>query len=318
METALAIIRDTYLDRCDHPVRQTAAWRDIIAPVFPPNMGTGDKTRPSVMLAGEAGDLGCALLWIVQAALVRPFLELVRRQVDLRPDQQSLLSTVSETDCGALAHSEPGNNPVIVMADDTGLCLNGVKKYITAGAQADFILVTARTPGEDKVSRTLLLPRNAVTTGEMEILDLNALRTTSHGRLTMSNKPVPDRYLLPLSPSLFRKKLKVNGLVERCLIVESVLACMTYLNRRLTRHFPRPPADETAIKELAVLQTAYTTAAVHQAQNDETVNPQWVDLTAVNTAMADICRAADGISPELETDIKERINDLRFIRSLWG
>ena len=318
METALTIIHDTYLDRCDSPGRQKAAWRDTISPVLPPVLTTADAARPSVMLAREAGDLGCALLWIVQAALVRPFLQLVKRQPGLRPDQQSLLSTISETDCGALAHSEPGDAPVVVSANGTGLRLNGVKKYITAGSQADFILITAREPGENKVSRLLLLPISAVTPAEMEVLDLNALRTTSHGRLAMNNKTIPGLYLLPLSPSLLRKKLKVNGLVERCLILEAVLAVMTYLNQRLSRHFSRPPADETVLNELAVLQTAYTTAAIRQAQNDETVLPQWVDLTAVNTAIADICRAAEGISPEPGADLGERIRDLRFIRSLWG
>jgi len=181
--------------------------------------------------------------------------------------------------------------------------LNGVKKYITAGNQADFILVTARNRGDEKISQLFLLPVNAFAPMEMKSLDLKALRTTSHGRLALNDKKIPGHYHLPLSPAMLRKSLKVYGLVERSLILEAVLAMMIYLNRRMSRHTPRPPVDETAINELAVLQTGFSAAAIRQAQNGETVQPQW---------------ASDGRDTYPGEDLVERINDLRFIRSLWG
>ncbi len=318
MKTALTIIHDTYLKRSDNPDLQKKAWRGTIIPVLPPDLEAFPETRPSVLLAGESGDLGCALLWIVQAALVRPILERVNQQTDLIAGLKSLLASITESDCGALAHSEPHDKPVILTTDNDGLHLNGVKKYITAGNQADFILVSAREPGDEKVSQLLLLPMSVISPGKIKKLDLKALRTTNHGRLVLENKSIPGHCHLPLSASMIRKELKINGLVERCLILEAVLALMIYLNNRLARHMPRPPTDEAAIKALSVQQTGYTTAAISQVRNGQTVQPQWVDLTCVNTAIESICSASDDMNPAPDEDLIERVNDLRFIRSLWG
>ncbi|ABW68932.1 acyl-CoA dehydrogenase family protein [Desulfosudis oleivorans] len=318
MKNALATIHDTYLERCDNSGLQKKTWRDTIAVAFPPDLGDGRTTRPSTRLAGEGGDLGCALLWIVQSALVRPFLSLIRLQADLTPDQTSLLSTFGQTDCGAMAHSEPKEAPVVLTTETVGFRLNGIKKYITAGSQADFILMSARGPGEEKVSRLLLLPVSALSAQEIIPLDLEALRTTSHGRLTLVDKTVPGHYLLPLTPPMVRKGLKLNGLVERSLIMEAVLAFMLYLNRRLGRQLSYAPADEATIKKLAGQQTEFTTAVICQARSGAQVCPQWVDLHTVSTGIESICNAAADLDPDTNTDLAKRINDLRFIRSLWG
>ena len=318
MKNALAFIHDTYLERCDNSGLQKKTWQDTIAVAFPPDLSDGRTTRPSTRLAGESGDLGCALLWIVQSALVRPFLGLIRLQADLTPDQMSLLSTFVQTGCGAMAHSEPKEAPVVLTTEPLGLRLNGIKKYITAGSQADFILMSARGPGDEKVSRLLLLPVSAISTGEIIPLDLKALRTTSHGRLTLENKTVPGHYLLPLTPPMVRKGLKINGLVERSLIMEAVLAFMLYLNRRLARRLSYAPADDATIKKLAGQQTEFATALIHQVRSGATVCPQWVDLNTVSTGIESICNATVDLDPDTNTDLVKRIDDLRFIRSLWG
>lgn len=318
MKTALTDIHDTYLLRCDNPHKQKTVWRQTIAPVFPPDLSGRQAVRASVLLAGESGDLGCALLWIVQAALTQPLLKMIRRQAGLTPDHQSLLATLSEISCGALAHSEPRDKPVTLTNDSDGLHVTGVKKYITAGSQADYILVTARAPDDQKVSQLILLPAQAVTRPELIALDLKALRTTSHGRLTMENKSIPDHYHLPLSPSTIRKALKINGLIERSLILEAVLAFARYLNNRLGRHRSDLSTEETALKKLSAQQSGYTTDAINQARSGQKVEPQWPDLNAVNTTIENLCNASANMESTPGDDLAERVNDLRFIRSMWG
>jgi hypothetical protein len=117
---------------------------------------------------------------------------------------------------------------------------------------------------------------------------------------------------------MVRKGLKINGLVERSLIMEAVLAFMLYLNRRLGGQLSYAPADEATIKKLAGQQTEFTTAVICQARSGATVCPQWVDLHTVSTGIESICNAAADLDPDTNTDLAKRIDDLRFIRSLWG
>ena len=58
MKTVLATIHDTYEKRCGNPERQKATWQKTIVPIFPPELTAGPEDRPSLLLAGESGDLG--------------------------------------------------------------------------------------------------------------------------------------------------------------------------------------------------------------------------------------------------------------------
>ncbi len=324
IKNTLKAVHDTYRDRCDDPSRQKKAWRKIIAPAFSPALDIRPEDRPGLLLSREAGDLGCALLWIVQAALVQPCLRRIRQQPGLSPEQKDLLAAISDDQCGALAHSEPRDAPVIMTAGDkTGCLLNGVKKYITGGYQADFILLTARAPDEKKTSRLLLLPVSVIDfSKEMTPLDLKSLCTISHGRLTLKDKTIPAHYRMPLSPSQVRKALKVNSLVERCLIMEAVLGCLIYVNGRLKRQTGDYPTDKDTLNKLLVEQTSYTTATIGEARAGNKVQMQWVDLNDVNTAIGAILDAAENVEgvpdDNPDNDLMARVNDLRFIRSLWG
>ena len=257
-------------------------------------------------------------MWVVQAALIRPFLEFLNQQAGLTLGQQILLDSISPIDCGALAHSEPREAPVTVTPEGDGYRLNGVKKYITGGDQADFIFITCRAPGEERITQLILLPAKDIVPPEMETLDLKGLYTISHGRLTLNNKMISARYCLQLSPEPLRKELKVNGLVERSLIIEAVLSNMTYLNHRLGRLMPQPPVEVQDLNGLMKQQSEYTTTTIVQAQSEQHVQLMIVDFNAVNTFIERICEAADNIDLLQDLDLVDRINDLRFIRSLWG
>ncbi len=317
MQTVLATIHDTYQKRCNNPERQKVTWQKTIAPMFPPDLSACSDERPGVLLAREGGDLGCALLWIVQAALVRPFLRLAGQQPGLTHDQQLMLESITSTDCGALAHSELRDEPLTVTDGPDGLVLNGVKKYITAGTEADFILVTARPPEDEKRSQLIFLPANRIEDEEMEVLELDGLCTVSHGRLTLTNKALPERFRLPLAQNQVRKTLKVYGLIERSLIIEALLAYMVYLNHRLSWHLSRPPVDENILRGLLAQQTEFVTTAVSEALNDEQVHLRMIDLNTVEAAIENISDVTDALDLSDEQELVERVKDLRFIRSLW-
>ena len=98
-------IKDTYLARCSSTALQKNIWMDS-ASFFKPDVKNYRLNRPSALIAGETGDLGLAVLWIVQTALIRP---VINDLVLAAPDDSSLISLVRSIDnfsiC-ALARSE--------------------------------------------------------------------------------------------------------------------------------------------------------------------------------------------------------------------
>ncbi|MFP4446971.1 MAG: hypothetical protein ACLFPD_12080, partial [Desulfosudaceae bacterium] len=195
--------------------------------------------------------------------------------------------------------------------------LSGTKKYITGGQWADFLLVTGRAPGEEKISRMVWLPAADILANEIHPLKPNGLRTIAHGRLVLENKKTAGHCLLPLSAAQTRRYLAAWGIVERGLILESFIGLMAYLNRQLAGQLGNTfPGGEKRLKELLAEQQAAVREMIGEARSGRRV--QW--------RSADPLRLRETVQTILETDetdatedpvLAQRLADLRFIRSLW-
>ena len=71
----LELIKSNYLKRTEYIDEQKKTWRKL-SEQFRPDLAIYRTGRPSVIIARETGDLGLSVLWIVQAALIRPVLKL--------------------------------------------------------------------------------------------------------------------------------------------------------------------------------------------------------------------------------------------------
>ncbi len=309
-------LRQGYQARQGHGQQQKSDWEEIVSERFPPVLSADQEVRPNVLLAEQAGDLGMALLWIVQAALFRPCLDLFSRQD--QPDSRlaTRLKAVGHDHYGALAHSEDQLQPFIVdSAEADELVLRGTKKYITGGKQADSILVTARRPEENKVSQLIWLPAAEIQNSEMRPLDPGALLTISHGRLVLTSKRIPGHYRLPLTSSQTRRYLMIWGMIERGLILEAFIGLLKYLNLRLSSPSRGIcPVEKEELARLSRAQQTGLTGMIQEALADVRVTWRSADLSAVGAAGGTIIQAGQAYQPKSET-LQNRLNDAGFIQS---
>lgn len=220
-------LAESYPERTTDRSAFQPAWEKF-AEAFPPSLSSiyAIDGFPSFQLARYAGDLGFAVLWIVQAALIRAIISTIRSQT--RPFPQSL-NAVDPARIGSLAHSEDNNNPVTAIIKSDCVEITGVKKYITGGIHSDFIFLTARKPGEEKVSLLMHIPVHLLPEGALQEISIGTLKTTSHASLTLRNLELQKASVIPLEPAVIRKILKIQGMLERSLIMQSFIGLLMYV-----------------------------------------------------------------------------------------
>ncbi len=210
-KSILTSIEESFLSRYRQRQFSLDLWQSIME-AWPPALETG--SRPSLVMARRSGDAGLALLWVVQAALVRPILQCVA-------DQDTPL-------LGALCHAEEREDPMIIKRKNGCVLLSGSKRFVSGGPEADLLLVTGRSEPEGKIDWLLALPPEELAPF-MKELSLPALNTVPHGRFSVTDFN-PERYLeTDTDPSLLRRILKTSGLLERSSIVEMVCGLGLYL-----------------------------------------------------------------------------------------
>ncbi len=231
MEPLYAGLEESYAARCGNPLLALEAWKSY-ASAHPPaiTFPAGPAPLPSQSLALETGDFGLSLLWIVQATIVRAFANEVARDTESTYPGPDIFPV---TAIGSLAHSENRENPVIIRESGDSVLLSGKKKYITGGLDSDFIFLTARREGDDSVTSLVYLPEDLIPRKSLTNLNLGILKTISHASLDLRDLRVPAEYHIPVAPRTLRKHLKIWGMVERVLIMESFIAVMLYLVRRM-------------------------------------------------------------------------------------
>jgi len=310
-DTFFKTIGEKYLARCNNPSMQKKDWHTIVAEGFTPALTAESERRPNILLARESGDMGLALLWIVQAALIRPLLEDLAANPDITDQQHKIITPVTPEMCGALAHSDPPDNRLTVTSSGDMLLLNGVKKYITGGPNADFIFLTGRQPEDEKPSMLLWLTQKSIKQGELEILDMQSLCTSSHGRLTFLNKKIPASCKLSIRPSHLRRMLAIWGIVERTLIMETFLALLQYIRDRSGIR----NNDKFAYEVMSQQQEA-TNQVIREAYAGERVHFPLDTLEKINH-IAETTIPAASASKNISKDMLPRIEDATFIWNFW-
>ncbi|MCL2155176.1 MAG: hypothetical protein FWH53_05880 [Leptospirales bacterium] len=233
------LINSSYKDRIINIKEQKRIWLSV-SKQFKPDLTLYETERPSVAIAKETGDLGIAVLWIVQTALTRPILkEIILRSEE---DLANSLREINDSSLCALAHSEDINNPVILSDrdenrdknKDENFIINGEKKFITAGRNSDLIILTCRTPGEEKINRIAIIDPKQIPESFITDLKLNIMESVSHTRLTFKDYEIDKNQLPLIDPSTIRRILKKFGILERGLILEAFLSFLIYADKTFT------------------------------------------------------------------------------------
>lgn len=226
-QTMLESLEASFAARSGDDSLFRAAWSGV-AELMPPApfLPCDASEMPSFLLARHAGDLGFAILWIVQSTLVRSLL------ADLGPGIASMSGGGPAT-IGALAHSEDSAHPVKAMERGDAVELSGVKKYITGGIHADFVMVTARKPGDDKISSITAVPSASFPPGALCPLAMDSLKTTSHASLRLDAFAAPKTSVIGADPAALRKAIKRWSIIERSLIMQAYAGLVLYAAEKL-------------------------------------------------------------------------------------
>ncbi|PKL37161.1 MAG: hypothetical protein CVV44_16120 [Spirochaetae bacterium HGW-Spirochaetae-1] len=320
MKSYLAEIKKSYIARYKNPAEQKIAWQRAAA-LYPPQIDIYDNLRPSLLLARHGGDMGLALLWIVQATLIQSLLRAVKEVPVQSPSILSIIGGDKKAALGALAHSEAGHEPVTIAEKCDSIVISGVKKYITAGMNADFILLTARHRGEEKISRLVFIPSPEISTGEMENLDLGYLDTTTHGRLILREKVLPPGLVIPMAPPVIRKNIKVWGVVERALIMEAYAAFALGLDQDmaiLTGAAAGNRNEQAAVEEILTTMIGNNNELIAKALKGDRLEPDYSSFGAVLAFITKLKDRGAAVGDSMPEDMGLRFRDLDFVLSMAG
>ncbi len=294
-----------YPDRARDRASFRKTWIEFSALFQPGLAGYPIDGMPSLLLARDAGDLGLAMLWIVESALIRSVAFAVR---DLVPDTSPVRSIIREPSLiGALAHSEDSARPAVIEPRGERIAMRGFKKYITGGTDADFIFITARMAGDEKITKLVGVPVRNLPPEALRTLAMESLRTTGHASLTLDGITLPASYLIPLEPGTLRREIKRWGIIERSLIMQAFIGLLVYLAHALDMNDTVGELDR-----LLALQNDAAARQIAQALNGETIAEGGAGMREVMALSGRIQGALEGAPSPLAA----RRDDLSLFNSL--
>ncbi|HNX22748.1 MAG TPA: hypothetical protein PKG60_01790 [Spirochaetota bacterium] len=312
----LDLIKSSYLKRTTDIPEQKEIWIKL-SDQFRPDLTLYRIGRPSTLITRETGDLGLSVLWIVQAALIRPILkEIVLRSEDEK-DLSTMLGTINHNSLCALAHSENPAEPVILSESGNGFILNGEKKFITAGRNAELMMVTCRMAGDEKISHIALIDPAQLPDGSRPDLKLDIMKSVSHTKLILNNTAVQHFQIPRIDPSMIRRLVKKFGILERALILEAFISFLLYAEKILNDAGAGISAYDE-ISSLMEMQSSSVTKQIDEAVYSEKIETQNIPLQKMLPVIDTFKKAyikAENLIPEQE---KTRLRDLFLFDNLKG
>lgn len=309
-------IKSEYLIRTKNIDEQKKIWLKL-SEQFRPDLAQYRTARPSVIVARETGDLGLAVLWIVQAALIRPIIKEIVLKSGNDEELSTMLGGFNHNSLCALAHSENPAEPVTLSENGKDYTLNGEKKFITAGENADLMILTCRVPGEEKISHMAIINPHDLPVGSLPDLRLNIMRSVSHTKLTLHNLPVKSFQIPRLEPSVIRRMTKKYSILERAMILESFLSFLIYAEKILNEAGGQISASDE-ISSLIETQTASVTKQIDEAVYGERIETQNISLQKVFPLIETFRKAYKSCEIKLSETGKIKLQDLFLFDSLKG
>ena len=306
-DSTLETLKHSYTDRINNHTLFKDAWNLFVHDYPPTHCLLDYKELPSTSIALYAGDLGFAILWIIQSVLIRCLLYSINQ---LQPWQIDLQSNT----IGAMAHTEPDSNPMIARySDKNTLLLTGKKNYISGGSNANILLLTARRPGDDKITKLIYIAANDLPENTLQDINLSILPTIKHSSLTLIDFSCNSKNCCPIKDKDLRKILKKWSLIERSLIGEAYIAFLLHLAKNI------PIPDQINIineaENLLSLQKSFTRQQIENAFSDKFIDTLG-DIASVLNITQQLSSFCMANSNRLNSSIKARLQDLNLFNKL--
>jgi hypothetical protein len=316
MTELLELIKSGYIKRTTDTNEQKNIWIKLSGQ-FRPDLALYRAGRPSMLIARETGDLGLSVLWVVQAALIRPILKEIILKSENDGQLSSMLSRVDHTSLCALAHSENPAGPVIISETGGGFMLNGEKKFITAGRNAGLMIITCRAAGEEKISRIAMIDPAGLPEGSLPDLNLEIMKSVSHTKLVLNSLPVEHFQIPRVDPSIVRRMIKKYGMIERALIFEAFLSYLLYAEKALnTSGAGIALTDEVSL--LLEMQSASATKQIDEGVYGEKIETHNIPMEKLFPIIDIFKKAYIKTESSLQESDKIRLKDIFMFDNLKG
>jgi len=309
-------INSTYLQRTTDILEQKRIWIKLSGR-FRPDLAQYRAGRPSVIIARETGDLGLSVLWIVQTALIRPILKEIVLNAKEDKDLSAMLLRINQNSLCALAHSENSAMPVILNESNNKFILNGEKKFITAGENAEVIIVTCRIKGDEKISRIAIIDPANLPAGSLPDLKLDIMRSVSHTKLILNNTELSDFQIPRIAPIVIRRMIKKSGILERALIFEAFPSFLLYAEKILTATGTEI-SETDEISAILELQTASATKQIEESVYGEKINTANVPIQRLFPLIDTFKKAYIKAESRLSESDRIKLKDIFLFDNLKG
>ncbi len=252
--------------------------------------------------------MGLGLIWIVQAALIRPILDAVEA---LDPGHAAV-NTCRSNSIGALAASESRTAPLIIENGHKTIRLNGTKNYITGGFLADFICLAGRFPGEGKISTLIFLPVAAIPEDGFKAIDPGCLHTACHAALVLKNFQADTSGLLPIPPGKVRRLLASWGIIERSCITEALFGLSLYLAEKIRKYTRVDIPGETDLESGLSRISRLIDEQIQSARKNDFVQPLQAPVKTLSPFVENLKHTIQDNAAGLPHEFHLKFKDLLF------
>lgn len=314
MKELIELINSRFIERTADLQLQKNVW-EATAGYFRPDISLYRNVRPSVVIARETGDLGLSVLWIVETALARPILKDITLNINNSAGIAPVVSCINDKTLVALAHSESPEAPVTYIRSDDKAILNGTKKYITAGRNADLLMVTCRTPGAQKPDGIAFIRKNSVPAGSLVPLNLKIMQTVDHASFIMEELAIDSVQVPECDPAALRRSVKKWGIIERALIMESYIGFLVYCNH-LLRDINVTIASDDELISMLEKQSESASKQIDEAVYEKMITTENAGTGEIIKITGRFRKAYTEKEQEIPDEYKIRLADLFLFNNL--
>ena len=314
MKNLIEKINSTFIKRTEDILLQKEVWRELSS-FFRPDIKSYRHMRPSTLIAEETGDLGLAVLWIVQTGLIRPIISDLVLSSAGDSGLISLVTEIRDDSICALAHSEKNEAPVLITPENKGFSLTGIKKFVTAGVNADCILITCRNPEDEKISRIVFFDKSMIEPELMQDLNLNIMKSVNHTSIKFNKKFLTNDKIPAIDPTDIRRTVKKWGIIERAMIIEAYISYLSYFNR-IRETMGLELIEKNRLDQLLATQKRSTDLQIEEALYKDRISTENISITELLQIISSFKDHVNELSEILNDSDRIKFKDIFLFDSL--
>jgi hypothetical protein len=181
--------------------------------------GDFQTVRPWLTSSEYACNPGLSIYWIIQNVFIKSLINYL----------SELGYNLPENIKASFGGYEPPGKTLTFEKKETGVLLNGEKGFITGAFDSDWIFLSARKIGEEKISSLIAVKNDGIIKDSLTDLKLQAFHNISHASLKLNEALVENAILDSSNPPELRRIIKSGNIMERIMILEMSVFLAKYI-----------------------------------------------------------------------------------------